>query len=199
MRRYFSLWFVGIFLSSWLGAKILFWAVQELSVQQNLWQESSFWLGGGFVFYGGLLFAMFYIALIGHFFPSYHYSKLGFCLIPLLIGHAVGRIGCFFAGCCYGMESSWGMEVHGHERVPLPLFESIYLLLLALILSKRTFKSPFSFYLLTYGIGRFVLEFFRGDVERGIWGGLSTSQWISLVLVLVGIILMMKKDQKTKA
>lgn len=132
-------------------------------------------------------------------------------VIPLF--HFFGRLGCFAAGCCYGAESAWGPvftraippEANGTGRIPVQLVEAAFNLglffLLSFLRGKETarkspdfgavFAPPACFprgrliyvYLLLYPAGRFVLEFFRGDLYRGFWGPLSTSQWISLGLV----------------
>ena len=110
--------------------------------------------------------------------------------------HIFGRIGCFLAGCCYGIPSSWGF-IYPHEtvtRLPLPLIEAacnIMILMILLLFEKycspRGYHLPF--YGILYGITRFVLEFFRGDSARGVWL-LSTSQWISIAVVLGSVIWM---------
>ena len=100
------------------------------------------------------------------------------------------------AGCCYGIPSSWGF-IYPHEtvtRLPLPLIEAacnIMILMILLLFEKycspRGYHLPF--YGILYGITRFVLEFFRGDSARGVWL-LSTSQWISIAVVLGSVIWM---------
>ena len=113
--------------------------------------------------------------------------------IPL--GHAIGRIGCFLAGCCHGVETtSWiGVDFPNDglgKVIPTQLIESIFLfilftaLLLVLLLTK--FKYTFLIYLGTYSIFRFVIEFFRGD-ERGKAFTLSPSQ-IWCIIFLIGLV-----------
>ncbi|MCD7863514.1 MAG: prolipoprotein diacylglyceryl transferase [Lachnospiraceae bacterium] len=110
------------------------------------------------------------------------------------------RIGCFMAGCCYGVEVPWGVVFPEGSLAPawVPLFPSQlaesagHLLLFFLFLSvkdKLRKKQDLLFlYLGRYAVMRFILEYFRGDAERGYWNGLSTSQWISLLLMLVVVI-----------
>ena len=113
------------------------------------------------------------------------------------IAHAFGRIGCFGAGCCYGMETdSWlGMKFpgHTHKILPTQLFEAIFLFALFAICFLYTDKSMI-IYLFSYGIFRFVLEFFRGDARAGdtsdFAGSLSPSQIICILLVATGIVLL---------
>jgi phosphatidylglycerol:prolipoprotein diacylglycerol transferase len=122
-----------------------------------------------------------------------------FCL-----SHALGRIGCFFAGCCFGSPTSCPLGVrfpqdslvYDHYRAdihvhPTQLYESVFVLLVYLILSRSLIKNKFSFYLVSYAIFRFFVEFIRAD-ERGTLLGqayISPSQFISLVLLFTGIFL----------
>ena len=106
------------------------------------------------------------------------------------IFHAFGRIGCFFAGCCYGKISTWGVPMQnepGILRIPVQLIESFTLFLLFgyLISSeKRRKNNLFKRYIICYATCRFLLEFLRGDVIRGRCLLFSTSQWISLLIFL---------------
>lgn len=122
---------------------------------------------------------------------------LRFVPISITIAHAFGRIGCFFAGCCYGVDTdSWiGMSFpgHSHKIVPTQLFEAIFLFVISAVMIVLffvfNFKYNMSVYLIGYGIWRFIIEFFRGDVtERGqLIPGLSPSQFWSLLMVIGGI------------
>lgn len=157
---------------------------------------------GGMVYYGGFLGAC------AGLFIYTKYSKCmerGFAFdlyavsIPLF--HVFGRIGCFLSGCCYGIESSFGFVVHGNKlipelndvrRLPVPLLEAacnllIFFVLLRMFLKEREKGKLIWYYMLLYPVARFALEFFRGDAIRGFLFGLSTSQWISIVLFAVAI------------
>jgi phosphatidylglycerol:prolipoprotein diacylglycerol transferase len=153
-------------------------------------------LSTGFVFYGG-----FAGLLAGLFFESrrrrkdmLRYTDTFFRLLPL--GQAIGRIGCFFNGCCYGSPTeSWiGVmyPVRGIETKILPtqLMESTFCFGLAgFLLCWKTERKGFytAAYIVLYAAFRFVIEFYRGDSIRGVWGFLSTSQWISLILLVVSL------------
>ncbi len=155
---------------------------------------------GGSVFYGGFLGALAAFMIFTKKYNKEMRSKLidtfAIC-IPLF--HTFGRIGCFFGGCCYGIESELGFTAHNNPlvpelngvcRLPTPLFEAagnflIFIALLALH-KKGLMKGRIVYlYLLIYPCMRFGLEFLRGDAVRGIFFGLSTSQWISLILFAV--------------
>ncbi len=153
---------------------------------------------GGMVFYGGLIGAavalMIYVkvetsVLKGDAFDVFAVS------VPLF--HAFGRVGCFLAGCCYGIESDFGFVTEynnapahfGVVRFPVQLFEAfgnlVIFAFLLIFFKRNMFKSKlFALYLGIYAPMRFVLEFFRGDKIRGFVFGLSTSQLISLMIIL---------------
>ena len=119
----------------------------------------------------------------------------------IAIAQCIGRIGCFLAGCCYGIEYDGPCSVTFRESefapnniplFPTEMLSSILNLLhfFILILASRHTKKDgqvAALYLVLYGTGRFIMEFFRGDLERGSVGALSTSQFISLFIVSAGI------------
>ena len=200
------------FLGGLLGAKILYFItdiprmIEHFNTFGFSWSELfGRFLNSGIVFYGGL---------IGGFIGGFVYTKMfrldfwttADVLIPLLpLAHGFGRLGCFFAGCCYGRECAppWGILVtselsyaQGTYRLPVQLFEScfdFFILLPALLFYSRKPRQKgqvVGLYAILYGIFRFFNEYLRGDEIRGIFGSFSTSQWISIALIPIGIILM---------
>ena len=155
---------------------------------------------GGGVFYGGLLGGIAAGAIyLKKAALSAEYADIAITSVPLF--HVFGRIGCFMGGCCYGTESPFGFtytralipEANGVSRFPVQLLESFLCLLLFLVmfrLIKRRLLCGklLPFYFISYGTIRFLLEFLRGDEIRGRWLFFSTSQWISIVLIIAGII-----------
>ncbi len=129
-------------------------------------------------------------------------DALPFIPVGISIAHAFGRLGCFFGGCCYGMEAEWGLYcagsysngiyMQGPKVVPLQLFEMAFLVVLAVVMAVLYFKFRFNYnfglYAIAYGVWRFGIEFARGD-ERGQFIGtaLSPSQFWSIIMVLVGV------------
>lgn len=166
-------------------------------------------VSGGFVFYGGLIGGIGGLLLGGKLLKLNQLELFDTFAPSVPLGHALGRIGCFFGGCCYGMELSAGSSFSliypewyaqygtpvGVPLLPVPLMEAGMLFILYAVLetlyhfTKKKGVSLFT-YAFTYGVIRFVLEFFRGDLVRGIGGGLSTSQWISLALIIGAGVLM---------
>ncbi len=156
--------------------------------------NSNFWLGGGFVylggFLGGSLFSLLFI--ISQKLPI---KTFEFSITPLVLGHALGRLGCFLAGCCFGTETNlpWSVHLHQAERHPVQIYEAFLLLILAWFLEKKS-KEKLIHYLAGYGFIRFILEYFRGDEIRGYYSFISTSQWISLAMISIAMGLLMYKQ-----
>ncbi len=194
-----------------IGSKLLFIAVsykEIIRLQIPLINV----IKGGFVFYGGLIGGILGIFIYS---KKYKLSLSDFfdiyaAVLPL--GHAVGRIGCFFAGCCYGIPhdgafsctyvSVVGETPVGVPLLPIQLIEAACLLVLFVVLLTLFFKTDKkgivpTVYALSYAVIRFVLEFFRGDKERGFFGALSTSQLISVLIAIAACVYIIWK-KKTK-
>lgn len=161
--------------------------------------EVTVYIFGGQVFYGGLLggiAAGVIYSRATHMEGFAEYADIVAVAVPLF--HVFGRIGCFLGGCCYGVESDWGITFHkalvesanGVCRVPVQLFEAgfnliLFLFLLFLLLKGKAKHRLFTVYLAIYAVGRFILEFWRGDSYRGFLFGLSTSQIVSILILAV--------------
>lgn len=189
-----------------LMARLVF-AIAMIPSMENISLQNFFHylIYGGIVFYGGLLGLLCAVALVAKMKNDelnhiYNYMAPA---IPLF--HAWARIGCLFAGCCYGKEWDWGVVMAATPdiiRFPVQVAESvcnvmIFIALLVYEKRHREEKHTLVVYLLLYSICRFILEFFRGDQERGIWGILSTAQIISLgLLFFLGTRVFVKKRKK---
>lgn len=183
-----------------VGAKLLYILVSFKSLNFDYIFENSdhfnAFIGSGFVFYGGILgglLGILFIIKIHSIVISEYLKTLSPCLSLL---HAFGRIGCSFAGCCYGKETHGSFYFCYHHSIVAPnnihLFpvqgiESFFLFILTGILIYLLFKKPelkvHYIYLLSYSLIRFGLEFMRGDIARGMFGIFSISQIISLGLL----------------
>lgn len=166
---------------------------------------------GGSVFYGGLLggigAGVLYLKVTKQSLGDF--SDLAALVAPLF--HAFGRIGCFLGGCCYGIECDIGFvyenslveSANGVRRFPVQLVESgfeflLFALILFMFIKGIQKHRLFLWYLFIYSIGRFILEFFRGDEYRGFVGFLSTSQFISVFIFAVSLILLIRTNIKHK-
>jgi len=190
--------------SGFIGAKLLYCFVELESFLHDPMRILS---GSGFVLYGGIIggivAAMFYC----------RHKKVNFfeyfdLVMPsVALAQGFGRIGCFLAGCCYGREtnSAIGVMFHnssiapnGVKLIPTQLFSSAGNFLIAIVLllyarKDRKAGKVGALYLIFYSMGRFIIEFFRSDY-RGNVGVLSTSQFISLIILAIGAAMFFIKE-----
>lgn len=165
---------------------------------------------GGAVFYGGLLGGLLAMWLYARVYKTPLLPYLDIFAPIVAVAHAIGRVGCFLAGCCYGREmpSSHLLAVvyppaslaapYGVTLLAVPLMEAGLNLLIAAgliaLMKLRGNKikpgAVAALYMMLYATTRFALEFFRGDAVRGGLWVLSTSQWISVGLFVAGVALL---------
>lgn len=196
-----QLLFWGIFLFAWIGAKALFLLTNPSDISEHA-QSLNFWTGGGFVFYGGLIGGLLYIGIFKLIDKSFGMADLWPMVPAITLGHGIGRVGCFLAGCCFGKPTDWwwGIFLHNHYRHPTQLIEAIGLCVLGIYLLKskgpRLFLIPF--YFIAYGILRFAVELLRGDDVRGSLGLVTPSMLISLILVISGAGILLRNRLKPR-
>ena len=192
--------YIYVLFGTFAGARCMYALVTSLSGQGSFF---GLLLYGGYVFYGGLIGSVLCVALYCFLFTKPLLKTFDMLICAAPIAQAFGRVGCFVSGCCYGipMAEPWGIvllnppgELRNVPLLPVQLIESacclcIFAALLAFRRKERPDGGVFAMYLLLYGVVLFILEFFRYDSIRGIWGALSTSQWISLAAVAVGLFL----------
>lgn len=161
----------------------------------------------GATFFGGLLggaavFLLVWFLLAGKFCEDKNEPKrrifdmmdIAACCIPL--AHGVGRIGCFFAGCCHGAETDawYGVMMRGEKVVPLQLVEAAFLLALTAALLVLYYKNTgakkcplLPIYCIVYGVWRFFIEYARGDYRGETFVSfLTPSQLIAVLLIVIG-------------
>lgn len=160
-------------------------------------------LSSGIVFYGGLIGGIMG-ALIGIRVAGSTVRLVECSVVPFIpLGHAIGRVGCVMAGCCHGFEYDGPLALYYPHSVlglspdqgyfpvqPLESLINIGICIFLLWYEKKMRKTTdlLFAYLGLYAISRFGLEMLRGDMLRGIWNGLSTSQIISLSLLCISIV-----------
>lgn len=192
---------IGVFIGMHLLygiTNITYWGQLFLATDfVNFWQRFGLIFGGS-VFYGGLLGGLIAggISIGVQKLPADIATDCAAPTIALL--HGFARIGCFMGGCCYGVEWEHGITfenslveaANGVPRVPVQLYEAGFefaLFILLWLLLTKTVKlrgKLLALYLLIYPVGRFILEFWRGDDYRGFLFGLSTSQLIGILVFL---------------
>ncbi|MXY23526.1 MAG: prolipoprotein diacylglyceryl transferase [Acidobacteria bacterium] len=200
-----------VIIGALVGAKLLLFVVEFDHILEDpayLWTL----LRSAGVFYGGLLLAV----VAAFWFMRRHrmpvWTTCDAFAPGIALGQAVGRVGCLLAGCCYGRPTDlpWGvtfidpiaaanvgtpLDVALH---PTQLYESVATLLIMgmlLLLERRRRMFPgqiFWSYLLLYPIARFAIEFFRGDPRGTVFDLLSTSQFVSALLIPISIVMLIR-------
>lgn len=207
---------LGIFvlLFGWLGGKIMFCIVE---IKSFIASPLSVLGSEGFVVYGGIISGLITIIIYCRIKKLDFFRYIDVMVAAVAINQAFGRVGCFFAGCCYGREttSRFGvifpegcMAPAGVRLVPTQLMSAgadlLMFIVLFIIINNRKYKKgiPMGVYLTGYAIGRSVIECFRSDA-RGAVGALSTSQFISVFTGLAGVLFLIytlnRKDDNDTA
>ena len=192
---------IMVIVSAFVGGKLLFYL-----------EDPGYYFGSldnlkrnfrtGFVFYGSLLFAV--PVTIWYFRKNKWpvWPMLDRLAITACIIHGTGRLGCFFAGCCHGVETDvpWAVTftdtasqaplnvpLHPTQLYSATLIFAILIILLMFKRHKRFEGQLFFIYIILYATGRGIIEIFRGDEERGyvIDNVLSHSQFISIIVIAV--------------
>ena len=200
---------IWIIISALIGAKALLLIVEWDTFKADpdeLWTL----LRSGGVFYGGLIaavtVALWY--LWRHRMPVWTVTD---AFAPgIALGHVIGRLGCLMAGCCFGIRAPdlpWAITFHSEYAAqnvgtplnvplhPTQLYEAgaeLLILILLLVTERKGRPFPgrtFWGYMFLYGVSRFIIEFYRGDA-RGMIGSFSTSQFVSLIIVPLSIIML---------
>ncbi len=163
-----------------------------------------FW-EGGLVFYGGLIPGILVGVLTIRTKGLPVLKTMDLFAPSLALGHAIGRIGCFCAGCCYGSPTSlpWGVIFRDPQSLaplgvrlhPTQLYSSLFLfglfLFLLFLRRRKAFAGEvFWSYLLIYSAGRFLLEFLRGDPRAQLLWGLSHNQGVMVALFFLSLIML---------
>jgi len=199
---------IWIIVSALVGAKLMLLIVEHDKFSRNPAEFLNLARSGG-VFYGGLIAAVVVALwyLWRHKMPMWTVTDV---FAPgIALGHVVGRLGCLFAGCCFGRPTDvpWAITFHnefanqnvgtplGIPLHPTQLYEAgaeLLILGVLLLMERRSRPFPgrtFWSYMFLYGISRFIIEFYRGD-PRGMVGDFSTSQFVSILIVPLSIVML---------
>lgn len=209
--------FVG--LGAMIGSKLLYIIVSWEQIDKTRLLDIEYinmLMTSGFVFYGGFIGGVAGVLICRKMFKINIFKYIEYCMPVIPIAHGFGRIGCHLAGCCYGIPCDMPFaKVYMNSYAapnnvplfPVQLTEAAAEFVIAFILiiyinAKKGKKHSLALYLLMYAPVRFLLEYVRYDEARGMLGCFSTSQWISIAMLLCALMYILYdklylKHQKT--
>jgi phosphatidylglycerol:prolipoprotein diacylglycerol transferase len=178
---------------------------------------------GTISFLGGLIGGVSSVWILTHYFYKHENKDMRLIMNTLITGvviaHAIGRIGCFCAGCCFGVPTDSFLGVifpHGHAHdtypdiavFPTQLFESAFLFIFFVVLTQveKLRGKEVQAYLIGYGLWRIAIEFIRGDNRGAVFALFSTqyndfptpSQFMSLFMIAIGIYIVIRDRNNTQ-
>lgn len=207
---------IYIIISALIGAKLLLLVTDWRTFAGDPRELMTLARSGG-VFYGGLILAVIVSLWYIRRAKLPLWTTCDSFAPGIALGHVIGRFGCLFAGCCYGKPTTlpWAITFTdpfaaanvgtplGVPLHPTQLYEAgaEFIILMVLLWSERKGR-PFAgrtfwLYMLLYAVSRFIIEFFRGD-ERGNVGVLSTSQFISVLLAPLAVVMLVYLARKVQ-
>jgi phosphatidylglycerol:prolipoprotein diacylglycerol transferase len=202
-----------IIVAGLLGARIAYVAQNWQYYSANISAVFKIW-EGGLVFYGGFIAGTIAALIYLRAHREINLWVFGDIIAPALaLAHFFGRIGCFFAGCCYGSACHlpWAVKFTNAQSLaplnvalhPVQLYESAGNLLIFIFLdwyNRHRHKTGFALgaYLVLYALLRFHMEFLRSDDRGGVWFGLSPSQLVALFSLVAGALILGLKNHEQK-
>ncbi|MFH1379669.1 MAG: prolipoprotein diacylglyceryl transferase [bacterium] len=162
---------------------------------------------GGLVFYGGLIGGFITFIILLKLWKINFFAGADVFAPALMLAHSIGRIGCFFAGCCYGSQTSlpWGITFTnpfslaplGAALQPTQIYAAAGNFIIFIFLHIRSLRKKYHgeillWYIILYGIFRFCVEIFRADSRGPEFLSMTIMQYFSLFIAGAGIILMKK-------
>lgn len=189
--------YLFILFGSFFGARIFYILYQDLPYFLKYPTEMFAFWNGGFVFYGGFIGGTLAIVLFAKLRKESLTLWLNFCAPLLALGYGLGRLACFFNGCCFGevTEVWWGVYMQGTLRHPTQIYAVLWELCLFGLLvwfekikGFNSWPNVFSLWLIGHGLGRLMMEHYRADDRGQLLFSFSISSTISLVLITSGVI-----------
>ena len=162
----------------------------------------------GNVFYGCLLGGAFSLFVFSKHYYFFWLDIFDICASLLPLGQAIGRIGCFLNGCCYGKQyDGFGAIQFPIENETVSVFPTWFceaafcfmlFVFLQFLLGKTNSGIISALYLICYSVFRFIIEFVRGDSIRGMFCGMSTSQYLSVFVLILGFVVVFISKRKNR-
>ncbi|MDD5617580.1 MAG: prolipoprotein diacylglyceryl transferase [Candidatus Omnitrophica bacterium] len=182
--------FMTILFSGIVGARILY-VILNFDFYKNNPKEIFMLQHGGLAILGGIMAGILAAFLFCKRKKLSFWETIDLISPYVVLGHSIGRIGCFLNGCCYGLPSRYGIyfPVHAEKLIPTQLISSFLLFVLFIVLKIKQNKphekgAIFVSYVLYYSVIRFFVEFLRGDSQR-LWLGLTIFQYICIGLFIL--------------
>lgn len=191
-----------------LGAKVLYY----LTILDRIIEDPGVLLDemGGFVVYGGIIGGVLAGYVVCRIKKERFWQYFDLIAPAIALAQGFGRIGCLLAGCCYGKETDSPFSITFHTSdfapndvalLPTQIYSSILDFLNCIVLCliaghAKKERTVSGCYLIFYSTGRFIIEFFRGDLERGSIGMISTSQFISIFIFIAGVVVLFTGRKK---
>ncbi|MCD4675170.1 MAG: prolipoprotein diacylglyceryl transferase, partial [Desulfobacula sp.] len=204
--------FFVILVSAIIGARLLYVLINFGSFKNSLVDIFKIW-NGGLVFFGGFLAAVAAMAVYLKM-RNLNFWKITDIISPgVALGHAMGRIGCFFAGCCYGKECALPFAikftnpetlapigVYLHPTQIYSVFSNLILFFILLWLQKRKKFNGMIFlsHIMLYSLFRSIIEFFRGDFRGDFfYEFISLSQGIGVLISMIALVCLIKLSRSS--
>ena len=202
-----TLW-IGFFvlLGIFFGSKLLY----IITRWSWLMEDTSRWeiiLSGGFVAYGGIIFAFLLPAIYTKLKKISYWEYADLFALGAPLANLANRIGCFFEGCCYGKpvvsNIPWGVDYLNAVRHPTQVYHALSAIIIFIILLRLNKKKNFNgfmvlSYLVLYSVFRFIVEFFREINGKYIFFSLTGSQWIAIFMIAFAGLIIYKKSNGFK-
>ncbi len=197
-----------------IGAKILYLGLEFNNINFTMLSNFKYLnriMSSGFVFYGALIGGLLGFYLVQKKFNVTIKPYIQATMFTIPLTHAFGRLGCHTVGCCHGREFNNAISIMYTNSIiapnnvwlfPVQITESICNFMIAGILfifaKKLKDYQALYLYIILYSITRFTLEFFRGDLIRGVFFNISTSQYISIAVFMMAIFALVKSKRNNK-
>ena len=190
-----------IMVTGFIGGRLAHIFYEEFAFYQEFPLEIFKFWKGGFVFYGGFLLSLISVFAFLRFKKQNFYVWADFLAPYLGLTYALGRIGCFFEGCCYGShcELPWAIANRHPTQLYMVVAELVLVAAIVLLNKKKQLTTGLVFLLWVCGhsINRFVIEFYREDDRGALIMNLSISQITSALILVSALTLIFKLKKKT--
>ena len=190
-----------IMVTGFIGGRLAHVFYEEFAFYQEFPLEIFKFWKGGFVFYGGFLLSLISVFAFLRFKKQNFYVWADFLAPYLGLTYALGRIGCFFEGCCYGShcELPWAIANRHPTQLYMVVAELVLVAAIVLLNKKKQLTTGLVFLLWVCGhsINRFVIEFYREDDRGALIMNLSISQITSALILVSALTLIFKLKKKT--